>query len=92
MLSFLAKSGAGFESHNFRNVLAALNWSHQQGRDLFEDDDDEPNLLYSNCWDMPMRRAVWRTLLSTHGMDPYNRNLLPQELKEGTVGSDFEVR
>lgn len=92
MLTFLVKTSTGFEPRTYRNVLAALNSSHTDRRDLYEEDDDEPNLLYSDAWDIPMKRAVWRTMLSTHGMDPYNRNLLPDELKGGTSGSDFEVR
>lgn len=83
-------SRRGLEPRRFKNIKHALDHAHENGVDLYEED-EEPNLLYSQKWDKPTRRAVWRTLLGTYGFSPYDRTLLPHELKEGTTGPDFEV-
>lgn len=75
-----------------RGIQEALEISHQTGEDLYEDDEDGPNLLYSNSWDTITRRNVWRALRSAYGLSHMVRSALPAELKAGTVGPDFEVR
>lgn len=90
-ITLLIKVHAGFRTQRFRNIQEALEVAHQQKIDLYEDDEDSPNLIYSPSWDKPTCRAVWRTLLSSFGMSPYNRKALPKELSKGTMGPDFEV-
>lgn len=90
-VSMLVKTRHGFRQQRFRNIQNALEIAHKRQVDLYEEDDDEPNLVYSQSWDVHTKRAVWRTLLGAHGLSPYNRQLLPRELKEGTIGPDFEV-
>lgn len=76
---------------SFKNIQDALDWSHKTGDNLYEDDEDGFNLIYSNQWDIPTRRAVWRTLRSSNGLSPMIRSAIPLELRDGTRGPDFEV-
>ena len=90
-LVYYLKIDGKFVERAFRNIKHALCTTHETGHDLYERDEGEFNLIYSNQWDIPMRRTVWRTELSAHGYSCYNRKALPDELKKGTVGPDFEV-
>lgn len=90
-VTFILRTPLGWESRRFRNIHTALTYSHNEKEDLYEDDEDGPSIVYRNAWDRPLRRAVWRALLSEGGLSPYDRRLLPQELKKGTFGPDFEV-
>jgi len=76
---------------NFKSIQSALEYAHSQQMNLYENDVDGVNILYSPFWDTPMRRAVWRTLRSEHGLSAMDRMSLPVDLRDGTVGPDFEV-
>lgn len=76
----------------FKTIQDALDHAHRTKLDLYEDDDGDLNLIYSHRWDVSMRRTVWRTLRSEHGLSPMVRMALPVELRDGTIGPDFEVQ
>lgn len=69
----------------------ALEEAHATRCDLFEDDEGGINAVYLDSWDPTTKRTVWRTLRSVHGLSPFDRRALPDELKQGTFGPDFEV-
>jgi len=81
----------GYQRKTFKNIQLALEESHRSGMNLYELDEDGYNLVYSNTWDLPTRRAVWRTLRSTFGLDSGDRKALPEALRKGTRGRNFEV-
>jgi hypothetical protein len=69
-----------------------LEEAHSTGSDLLEKDEGgELNAVYLSSWDNVTKRAVWRTMRSVHGLDPFSRQSLPEELRRGTFGPDFEV-
>lgn len=84
--------GPDYRKVRLRGIQEALELSHRTGEDLYEDDEDGPNLLYSNRWDVITRRNTWRALRSAFGLSHMKRDALPDELTFGTIGPDFEVR
>lgn len=84
--------GPDLIAYRMRGIQEALERSHATKEDLYEEDEDGPNLLYSNSWDTITRRNTWRALRSAFGLSHMIRSALPDELKDGTIGPDFEVR
>ena len=80
-----------FEEKAFPTIQEALEYSHDNGVDLYEDDEDGPNLLYSASWDTLQKRHTWITLRTTEGLKTGRRHL-PADLKFGTEGKDFRVK
>lgn len=83
--------GTNLDTHTFRGIQEALEYCHTNRVNLYEEDEDEPNLLYSNDWNAITRRTVWRSLRASYGLSSMMRKALPEELTEGTYGPDFEV-
>jgi hypothetical protein len=75
----------------FRGIQEALEYCHENKLDLYEDDEDDLNILYRQDWEISMRRAVWRSLRASRGLSSMKREALPKELTRGTYGPDFEV-
>lgn len=80
-----------FVEMSFPSIQEALEYAHDNGVPLYEDDEGGPNLLYSPHWDTHQQRHTWITLRTVIGLKTGRRHL-PTDLKFGTEGKEFYVK